>query len=125
MFITGIDHVQIAAPKGCEAEARAFFGGLLGMEEIEKPEPLRSRGGCWFRAGTRQLHIGIEEDFRAANKAHPAFAMREIDTLFARLENAGFHCIWDEAIGGVQRFYAKDPWGSRLEFTEPTQTGTD
>lgn len=93
MLITDIDHVQIAAPRGCEAQARNFFGRLLGMEEIEKPEPLRSRGGCWFRAGSRQLHIGVEENFRAATKAHPAFAVSDIDAVFAALQNAGVPCV--------------------------------
>jgi catechol 2,3-dioxygenase-like lactoylglutathione lyase family enzyme len=120
MFVTGIDHVQIAAPKGCEPEARNFFGYLLGLEEIEKPEPLRSRGGCWFKAGSRQLHVGVEEEFRPARKAHPAFAVADIDALFVRLTEAGVHCAWDDALGGARRFYASDPWGNRLEFTEPT-----
>ena len=120
MPIIDIDHVQIAAPPGCEAQARDFFGRLLGMEEIEKPEQLRARGGCWFRAGSRQLHIGIEENFRPATKAHPAFAVGDIDALFSALQKAGIGCKWDEAIGGIRRFYASDPWGNRLEFTEPT-----
>jgi catechol 2,3-dioxygenase-like lactoylglutathione lyase family enzyme len=115
MFVTDIDHVQIAAPRGCENDARRFFGGLLGLE---KPELLRSRGGCWFRVGTRQLHIGVEEPFRPAAKAHPAFAVSDIDALFAVLETGGVACTWDEALAGVRRFYARDPWGNRLEFTE-------
>src|SRR5271170_4691706 len=119
-MLTGIDHIQIAAPEGCEAEARDFFGRLLGMEEIEKPEPLRSRGGCWFRVGSRQLHIGVEEPFRPATKAHPAFAVSDVDGLFGVLETAGVKCTWDEALGRVRRFFACDPWGNRLEFTEPT-----
>jgi catechol 2,3-dioxygenase-like lactoylglutathione lyase family enzyme len=123
MLLTDLDHVQIAAPEGCEPEARNFFGRLLELEEIEKPEPLRSRGGCWFRIGSRQLHIGVEKPFRPAAKAHPAFAVRDIEKLFATLESAGIKCLWDEALGGVRRFYAPDPWGNRLEFTEPTSTG--
>jgi catechol 2,3-dioxygenase-like lactoylglutathione lyase family enzyme len=120
MLITDIDHVQIAAPPGCEEAARSFFGRLLRMEEIEKPESLRARGGCWFRAGSRQLHIGVEENFRPATKAHPAFAVANVDAVFAALQKAGVRCAWDEAIGGIRRFYATDPWGSRLEFREPT-----
>jgi len=120
MLITDIDHVQIAAPRGCEEAARDFFGRLLGMEEIEKPEQLRARGGCWFRAGSRQLHVGVEENFRPATKAHPAFAVSDIDAAFAALQKGGVRCNWDEAIGGIRRFYASDPWGNRLEFTEPT-----
>ena len=119
MFVTDIDHVQIAAPKGCETEARKFFGDLLGLKEIEKPTPLRSRGGCWFQVGSRQLHVGVEEPFLASAKAHPAFAVCDIEALFAVFEKAGVKCMWDEALGGVRRFYTRDPWGNRLEFTEP------
>jgi hypothetical protein len=118
-FVTDIDHVQIAAPRHCEPEARRFFGCLLGLDEIEKPETLRVRGGCWFKVGSRELHIGVEEAFRPAAKAHPAFAVCEIEALFATLEKAGVECWWDEARAGNKRFYACDPWGSRLEFTEP------
>lgn len=113
-----LDHVQIAAPSGCEAEARRFFGELLGLEEIEKPEPLRARGGCWFRVGARQLHIGVEEPFRPAAKAHPAFSVLKADPLFEQLEEAGVECTWDDSLAGVRRFFASDPWGNRLEFTE-------
>lgn len=115
-----IDHVQIAAPKGCEIQARGFFGGLLGLTEIEKPEPLRSRGGCWFMVGARQLHVGVEDDFRPATKAHPAFATNNVENLFAHLKNSGVPCQWDTALAGLKRFYAHDPWGNRIEFTEPT-----
>jgi catechol 2,3-dioxygenase-like lactoylglutathione lyase family enzyme len=119
-----LDHVQIAAPKGCEAEARRFFGGLLGLIEIEKPAALRSRGGCWFRIGSRQVHIGVDESFRPATKAHPAFSVGDIRALFAILDRAGVKCAWDEALPGLQRFYAADPWGNRLEFTEkPPEPG--
>ena len=116
MPITDIDHVQVAAPRGCEAEARRFFGELLGLAEMPKPEALRGRGGCWFKVGSRQLHIGVEEPFRPAGKAHPAFAVSDIDALSARLTDHGVRCDWDEALDGIRRFYAHDPWGNRLEF---------
>jgi catechol 2,3-dioxygenase-like lactoylglutathione lyase family enzyme len=74
-----LDHVQIAAPPGCEAEARRFFGDLLGLPEIEKPEPLRKRGGVWFAVGNHQLHVGVESEFAPAHKAHPAFALAAAD----------------------------------------------
>lgn len=118
MHLIDLDHVQIAAPKGCEPAARRFYGSLMGLEELEKPEPLRSRGGCWFRVGARQLHIGVEEDFRPATKAHPAFTVTDIETLFAGLSAAGVRCTWDDALSDVRRFYANDPWGNRLEFIE-------
>jgi len=117
MLLTGIDHVQVAAPKGCEQQAREFYAHLLGMEEIEKPEALRSRGGCWFRVGSQQLHVGVEQDFRPARKAHPAFAVKDIDKLAATLDNAGIRCTWYDGVPGARRFHAHDPWGNRLEFT--------
>ena len=122
-MVTDIDHLQIAAPKGCEAQARHFFGDVLGLAEIEKPKSLRSRGGCWFRVGSRQLHIGVEEPFRPATKAHPAFSVNDIQTAFAHLQNHGTHCVWDKSLAGRRRFYARDPWGNRLEFTQPSQNG--
>jgi len=120
MLVTDIDHVQLAAPRGSEAEARRFFGNLLGLAEIQKPESLRDRGGCWFRVGPRQLHVGVAENFQPATKAHPAFAVSDIDTLFSTLDGAGVRCTWDDSLEGVRRFYVNDPWGNRLEFTEPT-----
>ena len=114
MWITDIDHLQIAAPKGCEAAARRFFGDVLGLREIEKRAALRAREGCWFRIGSRQLHIGVEEPFRPAIKAHPAFSVSDINSVFRLLQEEGVRCVWDEALAGVLRFYANDPWGNRL-----------
>jgi hypothetical protein len=118
MFVTAIDHVQIAAPPGCEADARSFFGTLLGLEEIPKPTALAARGGCWFKVGASQLHVGVESSFHPAKKAHPAFAVREIESLFHRFTQNGVNCDWDEALENTRRFFAEDPWGNRLEFTE-------
>ena len=112
----GIDHVQIAAPPGCEEEARRFFGGLLGLEEIAKPEPLRARGGVWFRVGAQQLHVGIEEDFAPARKAHPALAVANYDELLARLRTAGVEPVEDTAVPGLTRCYVADPWGNKIEL---------
>jgi catechol 2,3-dioxygenase-like lactoylglutathione lyase family enzyme len=120
MLVTEVDHVQLAAPRGCEAEARRFFGGLLQLEEIEKPVPLRARGGCWFKVGCCQLHVGVEEPFQPATKAHPAFAVHDIDAVFTVLQQAGVPCSWDDTLGSPRRFFANDPWGNRLEFTEST-----
>ena len=111
-----IDHVQIAAPAGCEAEARRFFGELLGLEELEKPEPLRSRGGVWFRIGTQQLHVGVEQEFAPARKAHPAFTASRFDELVGRLRSAGVPVTDDASIPGVRRCYVADPWENRIEL---------
>ena len=116
--VVGLDHVQVAAPKGCEREARRFYGQLLRLPEIDKPEPLRSRGGAWFAAGAQQLHIGVQEPFFPARKAHPAFRVRagELDALALRLAEAGAEVIWDEELPQVRRFFTEDPWGNRLEL---------
>lgn len=116
--ILGIDHVQVAAPVGCEQEARAFYGGLLGMAELEKPELLRERGGCWFRAGAHELHVGVEDPFAAARKAHPSFVVDDLGALAERLRGHGIEVATDEAIPGVERAYVADPFGNRLELRQ-------
>ena len=115
----GIDHVQLAAPPGCEPEARRFFGELLGLTELPKPPTLAARGGAWFECGAQQLHIGVEQAFRAAKKAHPALRLRDelaLQALKARLRAAGVAISENEEVEGVARFFADDPWGNRLEF---------
>jgi catechol 2,3-dioxygenase-like lactoylglutathione lyase family enzyme len=116
--VVGLDHVQLAAPEGCEREARRFYGELLGLPEIDKPEPLRSRGGAWFAVGSQQLHVGVQEPFSPARKAHPALRVRaeELDALALRLAESGAEVIWDEELAEVRRFYSEDPWGNRIEL---------
>jgi catechol 2,3-dioxygenase-like lactoylglutathione lyase family enzyme len=116
--VTGIDHVQVAAPAGCEAEARAFYGGLLGLDELPKPEALAARGGCWFRAGAQELHVGVEEPFEPARKAHPGLVVDDLDALAERLAAEGIAVGWDEAIPGTRRFHTADPFGNRLELRQ-------
>lgn len=117
---SGIDHVQLAAPEGCESEARSFFGDILGWLEIPKPENLIKRGGVWFQCGTHQVHIGVQKDFVPATKAHPAFHVQNIDALREYLLQKGIQVIDDNARSdeGVKRFYLNDPFGNRLEFLE-------
>jgi len=116
--VARIDHIQIAAPEGCEPAAREFYGVILGMKEIEKPPVLRARGGCWFKCGSQQVHIGVERNFQAAKKAHPAFAVFRLDELRETLRARGVAVLVDENLPGTRRFYAEDPWGNRLEFVE-------
>lgn len=116
--IIGIDHVQLAAPAGCEAEARRFFGEYLGLQEIPKPDLLAKRGGVWFQCGAQQIHIGVEDPFRPAKKAHPAFIVRSLSSLRERLESYGIKVQMDTSIPGVGRFFTEDPFGNRLEFAE-------
>ncbi len=116
----GLDHVQLAAPEGCEEEARAFFGKLLGWTEIPKPEPLRARGGVWFQCGAHQVHIGVQKDFVPAKKAHPAFLVRNLKALREHLLLHRIVVIDDEtrAEEGIERLYVNDPFGNRIEFME-------
>jgi catechol 2,3-dioxygenase-like lactoylglutathione lyase family enzyme len=118
MAVTGIDHVQVAAPPGCEAEARAFYGELLGLEELPKPEPLAARGGCWFRAGAQELHVGVEDTFAPARKAHPGLVVDDLDALAERLRAEGIEVADDDSIPGVRRAHTADPFGNRLELRQ-------
>ncbi|PEE40563.1 VOC family protein [Bacillus pseudomycoides] len=117
-YIQGIDHVQVAAPVGCEEEARDFYGNKIGLEEIPKPEELRKRGGCWFRCGNQEIHIGVEQTFSPAKKAHSAFYVQGIDEFKEKLIEQGIQVIDDYARPDIIRFYVSDPFGNRLEFME-------
>lgn len=121
MYIAGLDHVQLAAPRGCEEDARRFFGGVLELAEIEKPEALRERGGVWFSLGDQQLHIGVAPEFTPARRAHPALrvAAGRLEELASRLSSAGVEVIWDDALPNAARFFCDDPWGNRIELLEP------
>lgn len=114
----GIDHIQLAAPKGCEAEAIQFFQEILGFRVIEKPENLSKRGGAWFQIGHQQIHVGVEEPFTPAKKAHPAFEVENIEQLKLHLLGYQIDIIEDSNLPGATRFYLKDPFGNRIEFLE-------
>ena len=114
-----IDHVQVAAPPGCEPAAREFYGRLLGLREIAKPQALQDRGGAWFELDHGQLHIGVQDPFSPARKAHPALRLRDeaaLRALAQRLAQAGAEVTWDQEIPGMARFFTADPWGNRLEL---------
>ena len=118
MSVLGIDHVQLAAPPGCEDDARRFYSELLGLREIEKPAGVRASGGVWFALEARgqELHIGIQEPFAAAIKAHPGLLVNDYTTMVERLQNAGVRVLRDDRIAGVERCFVSDPWGNRLEL---------
>lgn len=115
-----IDHVQIAIPAGGEAAARGFYGDLLGLTELPKPADMAARGGCWFALGDRQLHLGVEGDFRPARKAHVALATDALDALRARVEAHGHPTKDDSSVEGRYRFFTEDPFGNRIEFMDRT-----
>jgi catechol 2,3-dioxygenase-like lactoylglutathione lyase family enzyme len=122
MGVDGLDHVQVAAPPGCEREARSFYGELLGLSELPKPAGLQSGGGVWFAAGAQELHVGVVEDFAPARKAHPGLRVDSdgaLDAVAGALTAAGAAVEWDERIPGRRRFFTSDPWGNRVELLGP------
>jgi catechol 2,3-dioxygenase-like lactoylglutathione lyase family enzyme len=105
-------------PAGEEARAEAFYGGVLGLEVVEKPDSLRGRGGCWFRGGGIEVHLGVEDPFRPARTAHPAFLVEGLDALRGRIEEAGVEVDEQPPLPGYRRFHSFDPFGNRLEVLE-------
>ncbi len=118
--IYDVDHVQVAMPSGHEDRAREFYSGMLGLIEVPKPDNLVLRGGAWFENGAVKVHLGVEQDFRPAQKAHPAFLVQNLKSLVARLEQAGFAIVRDAAIEGFDRIHVSDPFGNRIELMERT-----
>lgn len=115
-MMTRLDHIQLAMPSGGEDKARAAWQDLLGMKEEVKPEPLASRGGCWFRLGNIIVHIGVENNFAPQKKAHPAFCVGDLDGLAERLAAEDYPVTWDEGLPDRRRFYTADPFGNLIEF---------
>ena len=114
-----LHHCQLAIPPGGEDTARAFYGGVLAMTEKEKPAVLAARGGCWFTGGGWEIHLGVEEPFTPARKAHPGVLVDDLDALAARLAEAGRPVQWDPHFPGHRRLYTTDDHGNRLEFLQP------
>ena len=122
MKVLALDHVQIAIPPGGEDRAREFYSGVLGLTEVPKPSSMAGRGGCWFAGGSLNLHLGVEEDFHPAKKAHPALVVEGLDELLARGEAAGAAIKPDVSFGGFRRFHILDRFGNRLELMERIST---
>src|SRR5260221_4750777 len=114
MRIKSIEHVQLAMPPGREAEARKFYGGLLGIPEKPKPPQLAQRGGCWFESGALKVHLGVEADFRPARKAHPAFIVEDLRALEAALRAGGVAGTGDVPLAGYYPVFVHHPVGKRL-----------
>lgn len=111
-----IHHVQVAIPAGGEDDARRFYGGLLGLKEVTKPEYLAKRGGIWFQTGSLQLHLGVDQNFVPAKKAHVAFEVKDLMQMRTRLADADLVIVEDEPIPEYDRFYVSDPFGNRVEI---------
>lgn len=115
-----LHHVQLTMPAGAEDRARAFWSGVLGLDEVAKPPVLAARGGCWFRGGDLEVHCGVEDDFAPARKAHPGIVVGDLDRVVDRFAAAGVDVTPDGDFPGYRRVYAHDPFGNRLEFLEPS-----
>ena len=118
-LILRIDHVQLAMPAGGEAQARAFYQGVLGVAEHPKPAHLAKRGGCWFECGDLKIHLGVEAEFRPARKAHPALLVRDLAALKSAIVAGGYTMRDDEPLEGYDRIYVDDPFGNRIELMQP------
>ena len=114
-----INHVQVCIPRGAESQAREFYGGLLGLEEIEKPEAIRANGGMWYVVADVQLHVGVE-DTVAPSKRHPAFEVERVEEVRTFLEQNGVRTRDEPRLPGVKRFSLFDPFGNRIELMERT-----
>jgi catechol 2,3-dioxygenase-like lactoylglutathione lyase family enzyme len=112
--IYGVHHIQLAIPAGGEGQARAFYGGVLGLPEIPKPEELAKRGGVWFQAGGFQIHLGIDKEFHAAVRAHPGLLVRDLDAICSQCPDVEF----GYEVEGYRRAHVFDPFGNRIELLE-------
>jgi catechol 2,3-dioxygenase-like lactoylglutathione lyase family enzyme len=119
MAVRRIDHILIAMPAGREDEARAFYRDILGLTEKLKPPQLAERGGCWFENGLLVVHLGVEDKFIPAKKAHPAFIVDDLAGMIGKAEAAGYRVTEDVAIDGYDRRHIHDPFGNRIELIEP------
>jgi len=120
---TGIDHLQLGMPADGEDTARAFYGGVLGLGEVVKPPELAGRGGAWFTGRSMAIHLGVEDDFRPARKAHPAFVVDDLAAARDRLSTAGIATSDDDSGLAVRRCYVQDPFGNRIELVDGADAG--
>jgi catechol 2,3-dioxygenase-like lactoylglutathione lyase family enzyme len=120
MPVQRLDHVQLAMPVGGEDRAREFYHGVLGIPEVPKPADMAARGGCWFERDQLKVHLGVEAQFRAARKAHPAFIVSDLPALVAQIRSAGYPVKEDHELAGYFRVFVDDPFGNRVELMEPS-----
>src|ERR1700688_1991714 len=116
MQVQRLDHVQLAMPPGGEDRAREFYQGVLGIPEVPKPADMAKRGGCWFERGELKVHLGVEQEFRPARKAHPGFLVSDLSALVARIRAAGCLLTDDQSLPDYYRVFVEDPFGNRIEL---------
>lgn len=119
MTFVSLHHVQLAIPRGREDDARAFFQGILGLPEVPKPPVLANRGGAWFESGEVRIHVGVEDDFRPARKAHPALVVTDLEAVLTDCRAAGVPIKSGEPLPGFIRAHIEDPFGNRIELMQP------
>ncbi|HEX6087065.1 MAG TPA: VOC family protein [Thermoanaerobaculia bacterium] len=118
MRILSLHHIQLAMPRGGEDRARVFYGGVLGFDEVPKPADLAKRGGVWFRAGTLDVHLGADDDFTPAKKAHPALLVDDLEAVKRACETAGHTTDQGQPLEGYVRADVHDPFGNRIELLQ-------
>jgi catechol 2,3-dioxygenase-like lactoylglutathione lyase family enzyme len=114
-----LDHVQLLAPADGAEEARGFYGVMLGLPEIPRPEALPPGRSIWFACGAQQLHVRLADGFRPETVGHPGLRLEDgaaLEELAGRLAGAGAPVRWDESYPGRRRFFTEDPFGNRLEL---------
>ena len=116
--VVGLPHVQVSCPAGSQDSLRQFYGQVLAMAEVPKPPVLAARGGAWFRAGSCEIHCGVQDPFTPARKAHPGIAVSDVDGLALAVGGSGAPVRRDDTLPGVRRFHPQDPVGNRLEFQQ-------
>jgi catechol 2,3-dioxygenase-like lactoylglutathione lyase family enzyme len=119
MPVVGIDHVQLAMPAGGEEQARAFYRDLLGIPEKRKPADMAGRGGCWFESESVKIHLGVDNSFRAATKAHPGLVVSDLAQIVGLCRERGIEVTEGPSLGGQQRVFVTDPFGNRIELLQP------
>jgi catechol 2,3-dioxygenase-like lactoylglutathione lyase family enzyme len=119
VVVMRLSHINITMPKGSEDVARSFYGALLGLKEIPKPESIRHRGGVWFGADGLDIHVSVEEN-RTGPDAYRHFGLDcgDVDGLRAKLQAAGI-VTEDGRPAPWKRFFVRDPFGNRIEIHEP------
>ena len=118
-MIVGLDHSFLTIQEGGEDEARGFYGDVLGLEEVRRPEGLQRTGGVWFQAGSQELHLGTDDAHLPPKRPHPGLRVgspAELDELAERLILNRYDVEWDDRIEGRKRFYTRDPFGNRIEL---------
>ena len=119
--VVGLHHVQLAMPQGEEEAAVKFYGYLLGLEQVEKPPELAPRGGVWFRGPEIEFHLGVEDGFHPATKAHPAFMVEGLGPPPDAVGHGRASGSSEDEVQleGFHRVYVRDPFGNRIELIEP------